>query len=121
MSTPVASYTDLATDVLKTAQTSGADSADLLVAEGTEFSVTVRKGNVETLKEAGSKGLGLRVFVGQKTASSYTSDFSRPALRRLVEETVGMARATGEDEIEIYLALFVMFCFPYLAFLLPKR
>jgi PmbA protein len=90
-------YADFATDLLKTARTAGADDADLLVAEGTEFSVTVRRGEVETLKEAGSKGLGLRVFVGQRTASSYTSDFSRSALQRLVEETVGMARVTGED------------------------
>ena len=90
-------YRDLATDLLKMARAAGADAADLLVAEGTEFSVTVRQGEVETLKEAGSKGLGIRVFVGKRTASSYTSDFSRPALQRLVEETVGMARATGED------------------------
>jgi PmbA protein len=90
-------HTDLATDLLKTTRAAGADAADLLVAEGTEFSVTVRRGEVETLKEAGSKGLGIRVFVGQRTASSYTSDFSRSALRRLVEETVGIARATGED------------------------
>jgi PmbA protein len=52
---------------------------------------------VETLKEAGSKALGIRVFVGQRTASSYTSDFSPPALRVLVGETVAMARVTGED------------------------
>jgi PmbA protein len=91
-------YRDLAADILKRARGAGADAADLLVAEGTEFSVTVRQGEVETLKEAGSKGLGIRVFVGKRTASSYTSDFSRPALQRLIEETVGMARATGEDE-----------------------
>ncbi|MGD8898086.1 MAG: TldD/PmbA family protein [Acidobacteriota bacterium] len=90
-------HADLATELLKTTQAAGADAADLLVAEGTEFSVTVRRGEVETLKEAGSKGLGIRVFVGQRTASSYTSDFSRSALQRLVEETVGIARATGED------------------------
>ena len=90
-------YRELATDLLKKARAAGADAADLLVAEGTEFSVTVRRGEVETLKEAGSKGLGIRVFVGQRTASSYTSDFSRTALQRLVEETVAMARVTGED------------------------
>jgi PmbA protein len=90
-------YRELADDILKMARATGADDADLLVAEGTEFSVTLRKGEVETLKEAGSKGLGLRVFVGKRTASSYTSDFSRSALQHLVEETVGMARATGED------------------------
>jgi PmbA protein len=69
----------------------------VLVAEGTEFSVTVRKGEVETLTEAGSKALGVRVFVGRRTASTHTSDFSWPTLRRLVAETVDMARATGED------------------------
>jgi PmbA protein len=88
---------DLATELLKTALAAGADAADTLVAEGTEFSVTVRKGEIETLTDAGSKALGLRVFVGRRTASSYTSDFSWPALRRLVEETVAMARATSED------------------------
>ena len=90
-------HRDLATELLKTARAAGADAADVLVAEGTEFSVTVRKGEVETLTEAGSKALGVRVFVGRRTATTYTSDFSWPTLRRLVEETVGMARVTGED------------------------
>jgi PmbA protein len=90
-------HRDLATELLKTARGAGADAADVLVAEGTEFSVTVRKGEVETLTEAGSKALGVRVFVGKRTASTHTSDFSWPTLRRLVEETVGMARVTGED------------------------
>jgi PmbA protein len=90
-------HRDLATELLKTARAAGADDADVLVAEGTEFSATVRQGEVETLTEAGSKALGVRVFVGKRTASTHTSDFSWPTLRRLVEETVGMARATGED------------------------
>ncbi|HXB57581.1 MAG TPA: TldD/PmbA family protein [Vicinamibacteria bacterium] len=90
-------YQALAEALLRQAQGAGADAADLLIAEGTEFSVTVRKGQVETLKEAGSKALGLRVFVGKRTASSYTSDFSPPALSTLVRETVAMAKVTGED------------------------
>jgi PmbA protein len=90
-------HRDLASDLLKKARAAGATDADLLVAEGREFSVTVRKGEVETLTEAGSKALGLRVFVGRRTATSHTSDFSRTTLERLVVDTVGMARATGED------------------------
>jgi len=35
--------------------------------------------------------------VGRRTASSYTSDFSPPALETLVGDTVDMARVTGED------------------------
>ena len=75
----------LAHDVLDKAKGAGADDADVLLLEGTDFSVTVRKGEVETLTDAGSRGLGLRVFVGRRTASVYTSDFSGPAFRALVE------------------------------------
>jgi PmbA protein len=88
---------DLAASLLKQVRAAGADAADVLVGEGSDFSVTVRKGEVETLTDAGSKALGIRVFVGKRTATSYTSDFSAEALRRLVAETVAMARVTGED------------------------
>jgi PmbA protein len=90
-------HRDLAGDLLRKVRAAGADAADVLIGEGTDFSVTVRKGQVETLTDAGSKALGIRVFVGKRTATSYTSDFSAEALRRLVEETVAMARVTGED------------------------
>jgi PmbA protein len=88
---------DLATLLVARARSGGADAADVLIAEGTDFTVTVRKGEVETLKNAASKALGLRVFVGRRTALSYTSDFSPSALGELVGETVQMARATSED------------------------
>ncbi|HET8646026.1 MAG TPA: DNA gyrase modulator, partial [Vicinamibacteria bacterium] len=90
-------HRDLAADVLARARAGGADAADTLIAEGTDFSVTVRRGQVETLKQAGSKALGLRVFVGRRTASTYTSDFSPASLDTLVGEAVAIARATGED------------------------
>lgn len=90
-------HRDLAEDVLRAARASGADAADVLVAKGTDFSVTVRHGEVETLKDAGSKALGLRVFVGRRTAVTYTSDFSASALREFVANAVDMAKATGED------------------------
>jgi PmbA protein len=90
-------HRNLAADLLARARAQGADAGDILVGEGTDFSVTVRKGEVETLKEAGSKALGLRVFVGRRTATSYTSDFSPAALAELVHDTVAMARVTSED------------------------
>jgi PmbA protein len=90
-------HRDLAAAVLARARACGADAADVLVAQGTDFSVTVRKGQVETLKESGSKALGVRVFVGRRTASSYSSDFSAASLDGLVQEAVDIARHTGED------------------------
>jgi PmbA protein len=93
----VSDHRDLAAELLKAARSAGADAADVIVSQGTEFSVTVRKGEVETLTEAGSKGLGLRVFVGRRTAVVHTSDFSWPTLLRLADEAAGMARATSAD------------------------
>ena len=90
-------HLDLAAGLLRKVRAAGADAADVLIGEGSDFSVTVRKGEVETLTDAGSEALGIRVFVGKRTATSYTSDFSAEALRRLVDETVSMARVTGED------------------------
>jgi PmbA protein len=90
-------HRELAADLLQRARAAGADAADVVLAEGTEFSVTVRKGEVETLEEAGSKALGIRVFLGRRTAGAYTSDFTSAALSVLVRDAVDMARATGED------------------------
>jgi PmbA protein len=90
-------HRDLAADVLARARARGADAADTIVAQGTDFSVTVRRGQVETLKEAGSKALGLRVFVGRRTATTYTSDFSPGSLDALATDAVAIARATGDD------------------------
>lgn len=88
---------ELADELVRAARAGGATDADALVVSGTDFSVTVRKGEVEKLTDAGSKALGLRVFVGKRTATSYSSDFSPAALASLVAQTVAMARATGED------------------------
>jgi PmbA protein len=55
----------LAADVVDLAMKAGASDAEAVAREGDEFSVNVRMGQVETLKESGSRGLGLRVFLGR--------------------------------------------------------
>jgi PmbA protein len=75
----------------------GASDAEAVVREGDEFSVNVRMGEVETLKESGSRGLGLRVFLGTRSASTSTSDFTPDGIRQLVEGAVGLAKVTEED------------------------
>jgi PmbA protein len=52
---------------------------------------------VEQLKEAGSKAVGLRVFHGQRTASAYSSDFTRQGMELLVSSAIAAARVTSED------------------------
>lgn len=87
----------IASGLVAQALAAGASAADAVVREGDEFSAVVRMRQIESLKEAASKALGLRVFAGTRSASSYSQDFSPAAVKRLVERTVAMARVTSED------------------------
>ena len=92
------SLQDITQHVIDRAKKSGASAADVMIREDDTFSVTVRMTEVETLKEALSRSMMLRVFVGKRTATSHTSDLSLPVVGQLVDETVEMARLTSEDE-----------------------
>src|SRR5271167_2336767 len=87
----------LTADVVALAMKAGASDAEAVVREGDEFSVNVRMGEVETLKESGSRGLGLRVFLGTRSASTSTSDLTADGIRQLVEGAVALAKVTEED------------------------
>ncbi|MDE3178614.1 MAG: TldD/PmbA family protein [Acidobacteriota bacterium] len=87
----------IAQDLVKRAVRAGASAADALVREAEEFSATVRMRQIESLKEAASKELGLRIFKGTRSASSFSQDFSPRSLERLVARTLAMANATSED------------------------
>jgi len=93
------SYAELAADVLARAKAGGATEADIVVADGETFSVQVRVGTVDRLTRAREKRLGLRVFVGKRSATTSTSDFSKQSLERLVSETCALARAVVEDQV----------------------
>ena len=87
----------LAQDVVRRAMQRGGSAAECVVREGDEFSTVVRMGEVETLKESGSRAMGLRVFFGQRAASTHTSDFSPDAVEQLVSGAVQLAQITSED------------------------
>jgi PmbA protein len=87
----------LAADVVALAMKAGASDAEAAVREGDEFSVNVRLGQVETLKDSGSRGLGLRVFLGKRSASASTSDLTAEGIRQLVDGALDLAKITEED------------------------
>jgi PmbA protein len=87
----------LAQDIVSRAMSSGATAAECVIREGDEFSTLVRLGQVETLKESGSKAIGVRVFFGKRSASTYSSDFSRSGLDRMVGSALELAKITSED------------------------
>ena len=88
---------DLASDIVRRAMAGGATAAECVIREGDEFSTLVRLGQVETLKESGSKAIGVRVFFGKRAASTYSSDFSRDGLDRMLNSALELAKITSED------------------------
>jgi PmbA protein len=88
---------EVAQDIVARAMKGGATAAECVVREGDEFSTLVRLGQVETLKESGSKSIGVRVFFGQRAASTYSSDFSREGLDRMLKSALELAKITSED------------------------
>ena len=88
---------DLARDILAQAEKKGATQGDVVMLESDSFFVAARMGEVEKISQAHEKRLGLRLFFGSSSASASTSDISRSAIERLVEDTSQMARATAQD------------------------
>lgn len=88
---------EVAQDIVRRAMAGGATAAECVVREGDEFSTLVRLGQVETLKESGSKAIGVRVFNGKRAASTYSSDFSREGLDHMLSSALQLAKITSED------------------------
>jgi PmbA protein len=97
--TPTDGYRQLASDLLAMAKRGGATEADVVIVDGENLSVQVRLAAVDRLTKAREKRLGLRVFMGKRSASTSTSDFSTASLQQLVEQTCTLARAVVEDQI----------------------
>ena len=85
--------------MLTLALRAGADGAEVLVRDGRELEVKVRMGETELVKEAGSRGLGLRVLKDHRAAVTYTSDFSEAALEKLARDSVELAQLAEPEPL----------------------
>lgn len=90
--------TALAQSLVAFARSQGADEIEVSIMEGLEFSVDVRLGKVDSLVEAGSRYLGLRVIKDNKTASATSSDLNSETLKRLVKNSIRRAELANPDE-----------------------
>jgi PmbA protein len=89
---------DRTTDLIARAVRAGADAADAVYGGSVSRSVSVRLGVLEDVGSAEGAEIGLRVFVGQRSATASTSDFAASSIEALVERTVAMARLAPEDK-----------------------
>jgi PmbA protein len=84
-------------DVVAAARKAGADAAEAVFAERQSLSVSVRLGELEEVEREEARDLGLRVFIGNRSATVSGSDVSADARAKLVERAVAMARLAPED------------------------
>src|SRR3954469_2293528 len=75
----------------------GATAADALYAGNRSSGVEVRLGEIEGLSRSEGEEIGLRLFVGQRSATVASSDLSDEALGVLAERCLAMAKEAPED------------------------
>ena len=91
-------FEDLVDTALGHAKKLGATDAAAEASEGSGLSVSVRKGELESVERNRDKSLGITVYVGKKRGNAATSDFSKSAIEQTVQAAYDIARFTAEDE-----------------------
>jgi PmbA protein len=89
---------DLAARTVETALARGADSAEVSIVADTEFSASVRNGEIENLVESGSRRIGIDIFVDGRKAIVTSSDISDESIGQLLAEGVELAGVMDRDE-----------------------
>ena len=92
-------YKEILAEVITKSLKAGADQAEAYLEQNKELTIRVRKGEIEILKEAQARGLGIRLFVKKKLGFTYTSDFNLNALDELVKKTVFLAKNSSADDL----------------------
>jgi PmbA protein len=87
----------LARQLVQTCLKKGADSAEVFIETGRNLSIGVRKGEIETVQEAASQGIGFRVFAKGKMAFASCNDFSDAAAASAIDSAVRFAQQTTPD------------------------
>jgi len=84
-------------DLVAAARKAGADAADAIYVCNNSTQISVRLGALEDVERSEGEEIGLRLFVGSRSASVSSSDLSGEALALLVERAAAMAREAPED------------------------
>ena len=83
--------------LLQKARKAGADSADAVYVGEESVGIGVRMGALEDIGRSEGEEIGLRLFVGTRSAQVSSSDLTLPALDQVVERAMAMAAEAPED------------------------
>lgn len=88
---------DRAESLVAAARKAGADAADALYVCNASTGVSVRLGEMEDVEQSEGEEIGLRIFVGSRSATVSASDLERDSLAALVDRCLAMAKEAPED------------------------
>jgi PmbA protein len=83
--------------LVKTCAKKGADAAEVYLETGRRLSIEVRNGEIETVEEAASQGVGFRVLVLGAMAFSSCNDLHQAALDDAIARAIEFAKSTTAD------------------------
>ncbi len=92
-------FEELVDSAIQHAKRLGATNASAEASEGCGLSVSVRKGELETVERNRDKSLGVTVYLGTRRGNASTSDFSPNAVKQTVQAAYDIARFTAEDPL----------------------
>lgn len=84
-------------DLIARARAAGADAADAVLAAGTSIQAERRLGKTEHIERSEGRDLGLRVFVGKRSAVVSATSVDPAGFAGLAERAVAMAKVVPED------------------------
>jgi len=91
--------TDKLADLLAVARRAGADEADAVYFAGTSLSVSRRLGQIEHVERSEGRDLGLRVFVGERSAIVSAPGLDPAKFADIAERAIAMARLVPADPL----------------------
>jgi PmbA protein len=92
------SLDDIARQAVEAALGAGASDAEAWAEEGTSRRIRVYGGEVESLSDAGGRGVGVRAFVDGRSGYAYATDLSEAGLREIAAAARGAAEVADIDE-----------------------
>jgi PmbA protein len=84
-------YQKIAEHVVQEALKLGVDEAEAYIENNRDFELRVRNGDVETVKQSTTKGIGLTVYKDKKLGFSYTSDLTDESLDDFIKRTIQLS------------------------------
>ena len=91
---------DAARRAVEAAVSAGASDADAWAEESTSRRVRVYAGEVESLSDAGGRGIGVRAFAGTRAGYAYGTDLSDEGVAETARAAREAAELADEDEYE---------------------